>query len=401
MKRWFFFIAVILMLGAPQPALANMPPAPAQGMLAVVLIPLIMIMLSLVGGGYVVLNRLGKKESPSKVVIGIVGAILASLLFGFLGNFLAGLYFGINALQRGFKMISWGLRARVSRETPEHLKQANRWRLIPAGVLLIPVTLLLMGMPLASMNEPVVRYFLARIVPEFVAYQLAYAEFTETRTGDRRFHTIQRDDPEFCDFFRRACRGSQIDVEYGTDGKSFTVYVVPDHKFQFFPYNYLTSHPSFRADETGQIRMMYVRNRERCPPDAPVVMKVDESSVQYYKRKTKTFASLKQQYPNAAWTTIDEPSSIRDPRAVEGLTRILNDRDPDVRRKAADILRVMKDSRAVGPLVGRLKDENYEVRSSAAAALRSITGQDFGEDSVAWQEWWEQNKKLSARRNNT
>jgi hypothetical protein len=47
------------------------------------------------------------------------------------------------------------------------------------------------------------------------------------------------------------------------------------NRFPFFPYNYLLSQPSYRADETGQIRMIYVHNENKlCPENAPVVMNV-------------------------------------------------------------------------------------------------------------------------------
>ena len=43
----------------------------------------------------------------------------------------------------------------------------------------------------------------------------------------------------------------------------------------FFPYNYFVSCPSYRADETGQIRMVMVHQKdEKCPADAPIVIQV-------------------------------------------------------------------------------------------------------------------------------
>ena len=51
--------------------------------------------------------------------------------------------------------------------------------------------------------------------------------------------------------------------------------------YPFFPYNYFFTRPSYRADETGQIRMIYTHNKlERCPPEAPVVRIVSEDEIQ-------------------------------------------------------------------------------------------------------------------------
>ena len=56
--------------------------------------------------------------------------------------------------------------------------------------------------------------------------------------------------------------------------------IIP-YRFPFFPYNYLTSQPSYRADETGQIRMAHVHKGDQiCPADAPVVMKVSNEDIQ-------------------------------------------------------------------------------------------------------------------------
>jgi hypothetical protein len=51
--------------------------------------------------------------------------------------------------------------------------------------------------------------------------------------------------------------------------------MAPDY-LPVFPYNYMTAVPSYRADETGQIRMIRAkRNGQLCPVDAPVIMKIE------------------------------------------------------------------------------------------------------------------------------
>ena len=57
---------------------------------------------------------------------------------------------------------------------------------------------------------------------------------------------------------------------------------------------------------------------------------------------------------------------------VDRLIQELNDKDPIVRRNAADALGPIKDAPAVEPLIAALKDEDSSVRSGAAGALGSI-----------------------------
>jgi hypothetical protein len=75
--------------------------------------------------------------------------------------------------------------------------------------------------------------------------------------------------------FFNASEQIQISVEYSPDGYHFTV-VIPPEDVPFFPYNHMTAVPSYRADETGQIRMIRAnRKGQLCPVDAPVIMKID------------------------------------------------------------------------------------------------------------------------------
>jgi hypothetical protein len=39
-----------------------------------------------------------------------------------------------------------------------------------------------------------------------------------------------------------------------------------------------------------------------------------------------------------------------------------------------------------------LRAKNEELRRDAATTLRELTGQDFGEDADAWEDWWEENR---------
>jgi hypothetical protein len=57
-------------------------------------------------------------------------------------------------------------------------------------------------------------------------------------------------------------------------------FVSPYSKFPPRPYRHWTKQRSYRADETGQIRMIWVqRTDEACPADAPIAMKADEEEI--------------------------------------------------------------------------------------------------------------------------
>lgn len=57
------------------------------------------------------------------------------------------------------------------------------------------------------------------------------------------------------------------------------------------------------------------------------------------------------------------------------------------------ILKMIGELRGPVPLIAALKDKDSDLRRFAAKALVEITGQDFGEDLVKWQKWWEENKE--------
>jgi len=74
-------------------------------------------------------------------------------------------------------------------------------------------------------------------------------------------------------------------------------------------------------------------------------------------------------------------------KVIEGIIATLEDKDGNVRSRAAYALRELKDSRAVELLIYALKDEDWYVRSAAAQALEKITGKNFGLDEAKWRDW--------------
>lgn len=284
-KKVIFPLTFLLTLMAVQPAMANQTSGPYVLLSELLILP-VMVVLTLMGGGYLIMNRLRPEKSRARKFLFIIGMVVVFLVSGMHEAVSVGIafIFGIIALRRGFRMISWGREARPVNNAPGHLRQANPWRLIPAGGLLIASTIFLIGMAIAFFG-----YFpemaledKEAVLKKFVAHQLAYARLAKSERGEIRYHKITNNDPEYQNFFDNSPFFHQhhtVHFNYSADEKYFTVYVLPVG-FPLFPYNYLTPRPSYRADETGQIRMIRVHKQNvLCPPDAPVVREVQEEDI--------------------------------------------------------------------------------------------------------------------------
>ena len=88
--------------------------------------------------------------------------------------------------------------------------------------------------------------------------------------------------------------------------------------------------------------------------------------------------------------------AIGDARAVPPLLQALKSQDPTLRTRAAGALGEIGDRSAVPALIAALRHPDEYTREAAAEALKTLTGQDFGEDSDQWRAWWEQNKATLA-----
>jgi len=66
-----------------------------------------------------------------------------------------------------------------------------------------------------------------------------------------------------------------------------------------------------------------------------------------------------------------------------------NEPEADVRAEAADALGQYAERRVLTELIRTLTDPNLAVNYSTLASLRTLTGQDFGFDRVAWRAWTE------------
>jgi len=91
---------------------------------------------------------------------------------------------------------------------------------------------------------------------------------------------------------------------------------------------------------------------------------------------------------------------IKNPRAVDALIAALGDSYKTVLVKAISSLLLMEDDyphMVVDAFIASMEDEDNDVRDNAALALSIITNKDFGEDSVKWQKWWDENKEAFPR----
>ena len=267
----YVFAGVLFSTGS---AMANNPPS-GQTFLSMISILPLMIIFSMIGGAYAVLKRL-KPDKSSKVlpIIGIAVAIIFSMVHeGFAA--LVTIIFGMIAIIRGVQMLAWGLGALTRRQRPAHLSVARPWRLLACSVFLIVAMVFLAGLSFVFQSTLHSEYKYRAMeseLKEFVRYQIAYALAQKAQTGRSRF------DRSAQDLYLKAFPNTR--VEYSADGNQFTVVIPPDF-LPVFPYNYLTAVPSYRADETGQIRMIRAKRKGQvCPADAPVIMKIDVQDLQ-------------------------------------------------------------------------------------------------------------------------
>ena len=90
------------------------------------------------------------------------------------------------------------------------------------------------------------------------------------------------------------------------------------------------------------------------------------------------------------YKAVNALGKIGDKEAIEPLILALNDSDCWVRWAVVNALGKIGDKKAIEPLIHSLKDDFRDVRKRAAQALTKITGKDFGGEYNAWLRWWNQ-----------
>jgi hypothetical protein len=286
--------AAFQILAAVRVAQANPSPG-SMTVSSLSLTPLVIVLLTALGGGYAVRRRLldaGPGGFANRLRLprgpGVGGAfLLVALGINTLWAALlvAAPVFAILGFFRGVEMTSWGMRVLRGGDLPGHLDGAKPWRLIPMGVLLIASTFFLTAATYGfsryhggpSEGERTVR---ERDLVDRTADFMAAMRLEGERTGVARLPPLV---PGSEGISRRWSFASS------PDGRRFTILVPPEAsagwgaglgRFPTFPFNYLVSQGAFRADESGRIRMVLSHHGDAvCPEDAPVVRQVSEEEI--------------------------------------------------------------------------------------------------------------------------
>jgi ankyrin repeat protein len=156
------------------------------------------------------------------------------------------------------------------------------------------------------------------------------------------------------------------------------------------------------ADNEGKTALQYAELYDRketiqllntpCPEESPdnTIAPVTENKIEDTLVE-KLIESLKDKEPSVRWETAMKLGDLKDNRAVPPLiSALLSDSHPYVRRRSAFALGELHDMRAADALIKALHDEDTFVSKLASEALEKITGQQFGNDSKKWIDWWAQ-----------
>lgn len=90
------------------------------------------------------------------------------------------------------------------------------------------------------------------------------------------------------------------------------------------------------------------------------------------------------------WECVRALQRLHNPAAIPALIKRTNEReeaDSMVRAAAADALGQYADSRVLDGLIAALGDRDLSVNDAALRSLRTLTGQDLGDDLRAWYAW--------------
>jgi hypothetical protein len=272
--RWL----ILLLTFVATPLLANQPPGP-QELLAVISLISLMMLLTLLSGGYAILKRLTPR---SLTVLKILGVFVLVFLGTSAEGILMALGFVIFALFRAVHMIAWGVIARGT-PRPEHLRDAQPRRLILAGVVLIFVTVFLAFTFFAFLGTTSVGdKYRIESMRDYVALRLALRTPPSPQRAELEKDAASRLMSLEGRMKRREAAGrNDPGVRIDEAGNHFVVYMMPGvMRTPLPPYNLFVDLPTYRADETGVIRMKLVHSRdELCPPDAPVIDRVGNEDI--------------------------------------------------------------------------------------------------------------------------
>jgi hypothetical protein len=269
------------------PAHANTTPGSLGEVMFAYMIPVAIIIMTILGGGYAILNRLkvAKGKPTSKVITVLknvvkiafwVFVILYSMAIMYAG-LLMGMIFSIYAIYRSYMLIRWGMVARRSDEKPDYLTDAKPARLIYAGSALIMITVVLSALALmfavhgqaTSDNYGSTKKLEEIILKKLVSVETKKLTYLENKKAfQKELATLSVQTEAEMGKLNDAKR--RYIVEYQSDQSGFTAFLLPEKGSIIFTY------PSYRADYTadgkGKIRRIWVRKlEERCPENADVI----------------------------------------------------------------------------------------------------------------------------------
>lgn len=109
-------------------------------------------------------------------------------------------------------------------------------------------------------------------------------QYEEEKNGRKRYHKINKEDKYIPDKISQFVLHSNLRkrIDFDSDMQHFTVFLLPG-KMLIFPYNHIMPQPSYRADESGKIRMIEVSKKDlECPPDGRVVLNIEQEDIEIY-----------------------------------------------------------------------------------------------------------------------
>jgi len=260
------------------PAWANNGPS-GQTVLAEILVLPVMMLFTALGGGYALLRIAEPKRRP---VLQGLAAILLVLCSGAQGGIavLVTFLFALVSFYRTGQMLRWAWRKRRgTAEDPIPGAGGGPARLAVAAVANALVTAWFVGLAICFAAWWPWEGQALRTATEIAAYEVAVAR----SAPDARFEVPSEAEPHRVRFKNGefSVYGHQhgIIVTIAPDGRSFVVDIVPEG-IPPFPYRFVASLPSYRADETGVVRAIRTReNGARCPADAPEAARVGDAEV--------------------------------------------------------------------------------------------------------------------------
>ncbi len=110
---------------------------------------------------------------------------------------------------------------------------------------------------------------------------------------------------------------------------------------------------------------------------------------------------LKDEDPTVRTEAARALQRLHNPVAIDALLVSLDrDKEPEagVRLEAASALGQYAENRVVEQLIEALQDDNLSVDLTVQTSLRTLTGQDFGLDIIAWRAWYAHSKDVFAAR---